>query len=180
MWSPRPRSATDGECPRELPSRGTGCSPGEEDSEKVDGDNNDLYECNGEGDDDPLGSFPLAFDRDPFRRKCALLEVGESVSGLTFCVASKPARKRENSFGPCLSSTTTSGAPSRSTASWTSVRISCRRSYVKYWEYLGCRSCEIALCVCGTLCYRRITPYLDKEGTSKCDEYELGIRRMPK
>lgn len=137
----------DGECPRELSSRGTDRCPGEEDSEKLDGDNNDPYECNGEEDDDPLGSFPLAFDRDPLRRRCALL--GESVSGLTFWVASRPARKRENSFGPCLSSTTTSGAPSRSTASWTSVRIPCRRSYVKYCEYLGCRSYKSARCVCG-------------------------------
>lgn len=151
----------DGECPPELPSRGTNCCPGEGDSEKVGGDKSSEpgpKGRNGEEDDDPFGSFPLTFDRELLRRRCACLEeVGESVCGLTFWVASRPARKREKSFGPCLSSTTTSGAPSRSTASWTSVRISCRRSYVKYCEYLGCRSYEIVCmfmerCATGRLC----------------------------
>lgn len=162
-----------------LLSNGTNCCGGEEESDKLDGEGypgTGPLEYNDE--DDTLDSFALCEVPFGLCFKCIPLEVGESVSGLTLCVARRPARKRENSFGPCLSSTTTSGAPSRSTASWTSVRNSCRRSYEKYFAYFGRSSLWNGRCCC-ELHYYRTTPYLDEESTSKRDEYELSIGRMP-
>jgi hypothetical protein len=57
-------------------------------------------------------------------------------------VANSPDKKLDQSFGPCFSSLTTSGELNNSTIASTLVRISFLWSKVRYFAYLGWRSCR--------------------------------------